>query len=273
MYNLPNNQQLTIWAVQSNMQWEQIEQNLQLYDKMLDKERLQNPNAAAPHLITLPEMFSTGFAIKNASMLADSPQGATFEWLCKQAQKHQCCMCGSYIVSENKKLYNRFVVVNAEGKIMATYNKRHLFSMSGEEAVFEAGMQQTIFNINGFSIAPQICYDLRFPVWCRRTLAYNYEVLLVVANFPYIRQYAWEQLLIARAIENQSFVVGVNRVGNDGNNIYHYGGSMVLDGYGKFLQYAHTHPAIIKHTLWLKDLMQTRTELPFANDADLFSID
>jgi omega-amidase len=216
-------------------------------------------------LIVLPEMFSTGFSMNTA--LAEDQNGAAIKWMKKTAAERDCVVVGSLLIRDRKKHFNRLIWMQPEGEFF-TYDKRHLFSLSDEPNAFSSGKERIIVELKGWKICPLICYDLRFPVWSRNKG--DYDVLLYVANWPERRVQAWKYLLIARAIENQSYVIGVNRVGNDGNDIYHSGDSMVLDPLGNVLYHKQHEEDISTFELNHEELKKTRKQLPFLKDADEF---
>jgi len=193
-------QDLKIAAVQANLFWEQRQQN---FDHLSELIR----TAEASDLYVLPEMFSTGFSM-NPSALAQEHPGEELLWLQNMAKEVKAVVCGSTMVSENGFFFNRFYWVRPDATF-EIYDKRHLFSLAGEEKIFKGGIQNIQIELKGWKIRPQICYDLRFPVWSRNDT--NYDLLLYVANWPEKRIHHWDALLVARAIENQSFVLGVNR--------------------------------------------------------------
>jgi len=220
----------------------------------------------------LPEMFSTGFSM-SAEALAEEPVGETYDRMLQWAKQYGKVICGSFITREDENFYNRFYWVQPDG-ICQTYSKRHLFSLAKENEHYTAGDSKTIISYKGWRILPLICYDLRFPVFSRRTSGEDYDVLLYVASWPERRNYAWTQLLIARAIENQCYVAGVNRVGKDGNDILHAGDSVLLDFFGKPLARAGVfREKWIQAVLDKEKLYTFRERFPFAADADSFSID
>jgi omega-amidase len=223
---------LKITLVQTDLHWENPAENLKMFD-----EKISNIKENT-HLIVLPEMFTTGFAI-DRKHIAEEQGGIGLQWMLKKAKEKNCTITGSIAVKENKNLFNRLYWV-APGGTYQTYDKRHLFRMAGENNHFSTGTKKLICELNGWKICPLICYDLRFPVWSRNKWDDNYnaeyDVLLYVANWPKIRNFPWESLLVARAIENQCYTVGLNRIGLDGNNIPHCGNSVVLNPRGEQLQ-------------------------------------
>jgi len=255
---------LTISLVQTNLYWEDKTKNLAQLEKQLAKIK-------STDLIVLPEMFTTGFSM-NAKALAETMDGPTVLWMKQKAKSKKAAICGSIIVEEKKKYYNRFCFVLPNGDVF-TYDKRHLFSPAGENQHYSAGKEKIIVQYKDWNICPLVCYDLRFPVWSR-IVNNEFDVLLYVANWPTVRNYAWEHLLIARAIENQSYVVGVNRVGKDAKGNDHNGSSCAVDMLGKVLAKGTDGKNWIKTlTLNKKNLEDYRDKLAFAKDADHFIID
>jgi predicted amidohydrolase len=256
-------QDLKIALIQANLVWQNAEQNRNNFSEKI--------NQISEHvdLIVLPEMFSTGFSLQPTS-LAETMQGETVQWMQKTAYEKQCAIGGSVIISEENKYYNRFLFVHPSGKI-EHYNKRHLFTLAGEEKVYTQGNEKLIVDLKGWKICPFICYDLRFPVWARNVE--NYDVLLYVANWPKPRVAAWDTLLKARSIENMCYTIGVNRIGEDENNLAYVGHSAAYDCLGE--QIAETVSGkedIAVVTLNKEHLNKVRTTLNFLNDKDSFEI-
>ncbi|GFZ82459.1 amidohydrolase [Aquaticitalea lipolytica] len=220
-------------------------------------------------IIVLPEMFTSGFTM-NPKGVAETMQGETVSWMKSIASKKQAAITGSLIIKENDNYYNRLLFVHPNGEINS-YDKRHTFTLAGEDKVYTAGTKKLIVAFKGWSICPLICYDLRFPVWARNTE--NYEVLIYVANWPKPRVNAWDALLKARAIENMSYCIGVNRVGLDANNHEYSGHSAAYDVLGNRLD---TTPfdkeAISIVTLDKTELENYRNKLNFLNDKDEFTL-
>jgi predicted amidohydrolase len=220
-------------------------------------------------IIVLPEMFTSGFTM-NPKGVAETMQGETVSWMKSIASKKQAAITGSLIIKENDNYYNRLLFVHPNGEINS-YDKRHTFTLAGEDKVYTAGTKKLIVAFKGWSICPLICYDLRFPVWARNTE--NYEVLIYVANWPKPRVNAWDALLKARAIENMSYCIGVNRVGLDANNHEYSGHSASYDVLGNRLD---TTPfdkeAISIVTLDKTELENYRNKLNFLNDKDEFTL-
>ncbi|PLB19366.1 MAG: Aliphatic amidase AmiE [Flavobacteriaceae bacterium FS1-H7996/R] len=214
--------QLKVALIQSDLVWENPKQNRKNFSEKIESI------LKAVDVIVLPEMFSTGFTMK-VETVAETMDGKTVAWMQEQAQKTGAAIVGSLIISENKTYYNRLLFVDPSGSI-TIYDKRHTFTLAGEDKIYSAGKEKVIINYKGWKICPLVCYDLRFPVWARNIE--NYDVLLYVANWPKPRIFAWDTLLKARAIENMSYVVGVNRVGLDGAQNEYSGNSAVYDVLG-----------------------------------------
>lgn len=254
-------EQLHITLIQPDIVWENKEANLQQYEKMIAGI------AGNKHVVVLPEMFSTGFSMAT-ERLAEPMEGPSVKWMADMAVRYRCILTGSLMIEEDGKYYNRMLWVQPDGRI-GTYDKRHLFAYADEDKHYTPGSKRLITSVNGWRINLMICYDLRFPVWARNQ-GDEYDVLLYVANWPEPRSLAWRTLLQARAIENQSYVVGVNRVGKDGKDFNYIGESSVFGPLGEQLWQKANEPAC--HTVTLeKDVLQkVRTKLPFLNDADKF---
>lgn len=242
--------------VQSDLVWEHIDANLEQLEHQISSIR--------SGAIILPEMFSTGFSMASAK-LAESMTGKAVTWLTKQATQKQVYICGSLIIEEDSRYFNRFVWVSPEGTL-TTYDKRHLFRMAGEHHHYAAGVDQVQLSINDMQLRPQVCYDLRFPAWSRNTT--GYDVLVYVANWPAARRQHWMTLLQARAIENLSYVIAVNRVGKDGNDIEYAGDSCVIDPRGNYLLKMDAEEKIGTVELDLVSLREYRESFPAHLDAD-----
>lgn len=260
---------LHITLVQSNLHWQDAGTNLQMFSHKLT-------SVSDTDLIVLPEMFSTGFSMA-AEQLAEEMDGKSVSWMRDLAKQKNAVVTSSLIIKEPNPdieeawcYFNRLIWMKPDGKCL-TYDKRHLFSLSGEEKVFEAGTEKIIVELNGWKICPLVCYDLRFPVWSRNTVD-GYDILLYVANWPERRIQAWKYLLIARAIENQCYTIGLNRVGNDGNDIYHSGDSMAVDALGNILYHKEQVEDVTTIELHYEDLQKLRETLPFLKDADSFEV-
>lgn len=216
---------LRITTVQTYLNWEHVDENLKHFTTVLNN--INEPT----DMIVLPEMFTTGFTMK-PELLAEEHGGKGLQWMQQKAKEKKCVLVGSISVKQDGCYFNRLYWVNSDGSYQF-YNKRHLFRMGNEHQHYIPGDQKLIIEYKGWKICPLVCYDLRFPVWSRNTKNDQYDVLIYVANWPEVRSYPWKQLLIARAIENQCYVVGVNRIGKDGNLMMHTGDSVVLNPRGE----------------------------------------
>lgn len=255
---------LTITTLQTSLYWEDPAKNLAHFSEKLRA-------VESTDLIILPEMFTTGFTMK-PELLAEEDGGIGFRWMQETAARKHCVVVGSISVKENNRCYNRLYWVKPDGTFLS-YDKRHLFSMGKEHEHYTAGSEKLIIDYKGWKICPLICYDLRFPVWSRNTTQNPYDLLIYVANWPEIRSYPWKQLLIARAIENQGYVAGVNRIGNDGNTIPHSGDTLVLDPKGAIINQTAAHEDRCE-TLSLSHhaLVDFRKAFPVLNDGDDFTL-
>lgn len=252
---------MKIAALQTPLYWQDRDANLahfqDLFKSMGDVD-----------LAVLPEMFTTGFSMA-PEQIAEPAAGPTLAWLREIAQEYNMAITGSVAVRELGNHYNRMYWVGPEGE--ASYDKRHLFRMAGEHKHYSAGTGRCIVAYRGFRVCLQVCYDLRFPVFCRNRN--DYDLLIFVANWPASRRHAWSSLLTARAIENQAYVIGVNRVGEDGNGIEYSGDSVILDFLGQPLAHTSAHtPAILEADLSLADLQVFRDKFPAMLDADEFDL-
>lgn len=256
---------LKITLVQTSPIWEDIDANISLFSK-----KLENIEPSSTDLIVLPEMFSTGFTI-NAAKVAEPMNGKTISWLAKTAAQKKCVVTGSVVIKEDNKFYNRLIWMQPDGKYQV-YDKRHLFRMDDENKIFTSGNARLVTDLGGWRICPLVCYDLRFPVWSRNKG--DYDCLVYVASWPDRRNYAWRQLLIARAIENQAYVVGVSRIGKDGNGVDHSGCSVVLSPKGEPLNKMEPKSESVETTiLSYGELENYRKEFPVGLDADKFKIE
>lgn len=258
---------LTFTLIQTNLQWEDKAANLQMLEAKIN-------SIQKTEVVVLPEMFSTGFSMK-PEQFAETMEGPTVEWMKKISIQHKIILTGSLMIKDNDHYFNRLIWMLPNGSL-GYYDKRHCFAFAGEDEHYTAGNKRLIAQVKGWKINLQICYDLRFPVWARQEQNENgsaeYDVLLYVANWPERRNHAWKTLLTARAIENQSYVIGVNRVGNDGNEIYHSGDSMVIDPLGEILYQKQHEEDVFTITLEKEKLEQIRNKFPFWKDADRFRI-
>ncbi len=260
---IDNVRKMKIALLQTNIIWENKRENGAHYTALL---------ASMPddvRLVILPEMFFTGFSMY-PERLAETGEGATLEWLCKTAMHKQAALVGSVITGERGRYYNRLYFVFPDGTYKR-YDKRHLFSMGEEHRHYEAGTERLVVDYEGGRICPLVCYDLRFPVFSRN-YGEAYDLLLYVANWPASRIHAWNTLLAARAIENQCYVAGVNRIGSDGGGVAHNGYSQVVDFKGRVVAGANEEEAIFTAELSLEGLRDFRKQFPALKDADKFSI-
>lgn len=285
---------LTFTLIQTNLYWEDKTANLQMLEEKINS--IQHPT----QIIVLPEMFNTGFSMKPEE-LAEDMNGPAVEWMKRIAAEKRVIVTGSLMIREAvssdqsieanesgqtgialpTNYFNRLIWMLPNGQ-HGVYDKRHLFAYGDEDKHYSAGSKRLIASVNGWKINLQVCYDLRFPVWARQSppqpstseqeFAPEYDVLIYVANWPDRRVHAWKTLLTARAIENQCYVIGVNRTGNDGNGIYHSGNSMVVDAMGEVLYEKEHEEDVFTITLSKEKLEETRHKLPFLKDGDAFSI-
>jgi omega-amidase len=262
---------LTFSLIQTNLHWEDKAANLQMLEEKI------NGITEKTEVVILPEMFSTGFSMK-PERLADSMDSETIAWMRHVATEKKIILTGSVMIAEDGNYYNRLVWMLPNGQ-MGTYNKRHLFAYANENEHYTAGSKRLIVSVKGWKINLLVCYDLRFPVWSRQSppasgenKGLEYDVLVYVANWPEKRSLMWKTLLQARAIENQSFCIGVNRVGNDGNNVYHSGDSMVISPVGEVLYHKAHQEDVYTFTLQKQELDTVREKMPFWKDADPFII-
>lgn len=256
---------LRVSMIQSHIIWEDRSENLGYYGELLRRV------SGKTDLAVLPETFTTGFSM-NVEALADTMEGETLAAMKEWAAKYRMAVTGSFIVQEEGKYYNRAVFVTPEGACF-WYDKRHLFRMAEEDRHFSAGDKQVIVSYKGWNICLQVCYDLRFPVWSRN-VGNAYDLLIYMANWPEARKKVWKSLLQARAIENMSYVCGVNRVGVDGKGFRYRGDSMIYDPRGKKVADAGKREEITRTcTLRKSDLDEFRSKFPAWKDADSFTID
>jgi omega-amidase len=259
---------LTFTLIQTGLHWEDKKANLQMLEEKINSIQEET------QVIVLPEMFSTGFSMK-PEQLAETMEGETVAWMKRMAAEKKVILTGSVIIEEEGAYFNRSIWMLPTGQY-GYYNKRHLFAFAEEDKHYTAGTERFIASANGMKIALLICYDLRFPVWARQQFDeeqnFEYDILMYVANWPERRNTAWKTLLQARAIENQCYVIGVNRVGNDGNDIAHSGDSMVVSPLGEVLYHKANEEDIFTITLNKTDLEEVRRKFQFWRDADDFQI-
>jgi omega-amidase len=284
---------LTVTTIQPDLQWEDKPANLRRLEEKID--------GIGEHteLVVLPEMFSTGFSMRPESF-AEQMDGPTIGWMRSVAARKKVILTGSLIIEEDGNYFNRLVWMLPTGQY-GCYDKRHRFAYAGEDDHYTAGQKRLVASVKGWKVLLQICYDLRFPVWSRQQSAESapdappaaakaaetqpgspetpakpnleYDLIIYVANWPERRSHAWKTLLQARAIENQSYVVGVNRVGDDGNKIAHTGDSMIIDPLGEVLYHAASKEEVFTMTLEKQHLETIRERFPFWRDADHFYIE
>ena len=255
--------QLIITGIQADLIWENPKKNLEYFTQQIENI------PATTDIVVLPEMFATGFSM-NTKVIAESLQGTTVSWMKTIAKTKNFAICGSLPIREKHQFYNRFVFVRPSGK-KNTYDKRHTFSLAKEDNSYQSGSKQILITYKDWKIFPQICYDLRFPVWSRNK--FNYDVLIYVANWPKIRSTAWKTLLKARAIENMVYTIGLNRVGVDANNLVYSGDSLILDYFGETLSSLNkSEKGFITAYLEKEAQNKTRKKMGFLNDVDSFSI-
>lgn len=258
--------EITISAVQTELHWEHISANLEM---IANKVALLK---GTTQIVVLPEMFTTGFSMNPAPM-AEDMSGQTVSRMKEIARENKVILTGSIIAKEENAFYNRMIWMQPDG-VFGFYDKRHLFGFSGEDKRYSAGNKRLITSALGWRFNLQVCYDLRFPVWARHSNPEKpeYDVLIYVANWPEVRSHAWKSLLVARAIENQCYVVGVNRCGKDGNNIYYSGDTMIVDPFGEIISQISNEEGILTYTLKRDVLKNAREKFPFLKDGDYFKL-
>ena len=264
---------LSFTLVQTQLHWEDKNANLEMLEQKINAMKGQT------HVVVLPEMFSTGFSMK-PEQLAETMNGMAVQWMKNVTDYKKIILTGSLIIEDDRKYFNRLIWMLPNGQ-HGYYDKRHLFAYGEEDKHYSAGKERLIASVNGWKINLMVCYDLRFPVWSRQTHspqgdgrsdAPEYDVLIYVANWPERRNVAWKTLLRARAIENQCYVIGVNRVGNDGNHIYHSGDSMVIDPLGEVLYQKTDEEDVFTIQLSKEHVKEVREKFQFWRDADEFQI-
>src|SRR5450759_3846642 len=254
---------MKISIIQPDLAWEDKSRNFRNLGELI------SPLYKKTDIVVLPEMFNTGFSI-NPEQLSESPEAETFDWMKNIAQRGNFGLCGSYMVKENMHFFNRWVFVTPE-KESWYYDKRHLFSMAGEDKFFSPGKTRLIFSFRGVRISPYICYDLRFPVWSSNRD--EYDLMIYAANWPQVRQNVWTTLLKARAIENQCYVAGSNRTGVDGEGIRYCGESMIINARGELIAFAEDEKECsISAEISMTELSAFRKKFHVMNDGDDFTI-
>lgn len=253
---------MKIALIQSSLYWENPAANRNNFEEKI------NAIAEQVDLIVLPEMFSTGFTM-NPNNIAETMKAETIKWMKTLAKAKKCAMTGSLIIKENDHFYNRLVFVFPSGEIQI-YDKRHLFTLAGEDKVYTSGKEKLIIEYLGWRICPLICYDLRFPVFSRNTE--DYDLLIYVANWPKPRINAWDILLKARAVENMCYTIGVNRFGFDTNNLEYNGHSQAIDYLGNLIMKPQEAEGIFVVELNKEKLLKSRNKFGFLNDKDAFEL-
>ena len=258
---------LTCTLIQTKLFWEDAAANRKMFEEKINsiKEKTE--------IIILPEMFSTGFSMQPEEF-AETMDDETLAWMQRITSNKRIILTGSLMIKADEQYFNRLIWMLPNGEY-GYYDKRHLFAYGDEHAHYSAGSKRLIASAKGWKINLQVCYDLRFPVWARQNPSLDdaeYDVLIYVANWPERRSLAWRTLLQSRAIENQCYVIGVNRVGEDGNKIYHAGDSMVVDPLGEILYHKKDEEDIFTITLNKAHLKKIRNRFPFWKDADQFMI-
>jgi omega-amidase len=252
-------QDLTVTLIQTGLFWEDIPANLAMLDGKI------NGISEKTDVIILPEMFTTGFTM-NVEKLAQSMSGTAVSWLVAKARQKQAHIMGSVIIEEDKKYFNRLIWAKPDGKIL-TYDKKHLFRMAGEHKIYSPGKSHLTIEVNGLKLRTFICYDLRFPIWVRN-IANQYDAAIYIANWPAKRAHHWKLLLPARAVENQSYVIGVNRVEKDGKGLAYSGDSCVIDPVGNIVFQKANTPCIHTAKLSYDKIKKFRETLAAWQDAD-----
>ena len=253
---------MKVALIQSSLTWENPTANRNHFEEKI------NAISEQVDLIVLPEMFSTGFTM-NPEVVFETIEGETVLWLQSLAKAKNSAITGSLVIKENDNFYNRLVFVFPSGEIKF-YDKRHLFTLAGEDKVYTSGEKKLIVEYLGWKICPLVCYDLRFPVFARNIE--DYDVLIYVANWPKVRINAWDILLKARSIENMCYTIGVNRIGFDNNNFEHLGHSQTVDFIGNYVLEPQETEGVFIVELNKEKLLETRKKLGFLNDRDTFEL-
>jgi omega-amidase len=253
---------MKIALIQSSLVWENPTANRNHFEEKI------NTITEKVDLIVLPEMFTSGFTMNPASV-AESMQGETVVWLKILAKAKKCAITGSLIITENNTFYNRMLFVFPSGEVRF-YDKKHLFSLAGEDKVYTSGTQKVIVDYLGWKICPLICYDLRFPVFSRNVE--DYDLLLYVASWPKPRINAWDILIKARSVENMCYTIGVNRNGIDNNNFEYVGHSQAVDFLGNYILEPQENEGVFIVELDKEKMVLTRQKLNFLGDKDSFEI-
>ncbi len=279
-------EKLIIKLVQMSIHWHHAEANCSQIEQRLKQPTPKNnspsldsnDNASKEHretavnadIIILPEMFNSGFSMQ-PDKVAETMDGYTVNWMHSMAKKFNAVIVGSVAIKEQGDCFNRMLWVTPDGSVVH-YDKKHLFAMAGENKRYRAGDKRVVVNYQGWNILLQVCYDLRFPVWCRQQ-SLDYDLMILVANWPNARANAWNGLIPARAIENQAYVAAVNRVGEDARGLVYAGDSQLIDYLGKQLLHADDEEVVLTWELDYNELQRSRIQLPFHKDADRIKIE
>lgn len=253
---------MKIAIIQAPLFWENAKENRSYFEGKI------NSISENTDLIVLPEMFTTGFTMR-PELVAETMQGETVIWLRELAKVKNCAITGSVVIKENNNFYNRMLFVFPSGEIQF-YDKKHLFTLAGEDKVYTSGTEKVIVNYLDWKICLQVCYDLRFPAFSRNSE--DYDLIIYVASWPKIRTNAWDALLKARAIENMSYVIGVNRIGEDDNGYQYIGHSQIVDCLGEYVVEPTESENIFMAELDKQKMISTRQKLGFLDDRDHFEI-
>lgn len=257
--------EITISAIQTKIEWENVQTNLRLLEPKISGLK------GKTQVVVLPEMFTTGFSMNPAPMA--KMYESTLEWMRQTSKDNRVILTGSLIAKEGDHFFNRMIWMQPDGNF-GFYDKRHLFAFSGEHNHYSFGNERLITSVMGWKFNLQVCYDLRFPVWSRQSSPETpeYDALIYVANWPEVRSHAWKSLLVARAIENQCYVIGVNRCGKDAREIYYSGDTMIVDPLGETMAHVAHDEDILTCKLSRELLDSTRTRFPFLKDGDHFKL-
>ena len=262
-YTSQSIQIMNLALIQADIVWEKIKENLIHFEQKIS---LIQSNT---DLVVLPEMFSTGFTM-NPEEVAEPTNGQAVSWMLRMAEKYQTAITGSVIIKENSNFYNRLFFISPDGKIQS-YDKRHLFTLAGEQYKYTKGKEKLIVEYKGWKICLLICYDLRFPVFSRNSE--HYDMLIYVASWPQKRIKAWDILLKARAVENMAYSIGVNRTGVDPSNLHYNGHSQIIDSLGEYLLEPQEQEGVFQITLDYQKQSEIRNKFGFLNDRDRFVLD
>ena len=254
---------LKVGVIQYDVAWHDVEKNLRKAEILIE----QFPDT--PDLILLPEMFATGFTME-PELFSGKMYALIMHWMQELSARYDVAISGSHPVYSNKVFFNRLLFISQESDVNTYYDKRHLFSMGGEDNHYMQGEKRSIIQYRNWRLMPMICYDLRFPVWSRNDL--DYDVLFYSANWPASRNDVWETLLKARAIENQAYVIGVNRIGTDGQKIHYTGNSRVISPKGHIMGKLGNKEHFLFIELEMEALMEFRRKFPVLRDRDHFII-